>query len=310
MTQPTSDLLIDRKRLKSHLAGWRALALFAIFGTVAFYVSGGASHLGLGRPTKDYIAQITIEGMMEDNQARDDMMKDIAEDPHAKAVLVRLDSPGGTTVAGEEIFLQLRQIAAKKPVVGVMHTLCASACYMASLATDHVVAREGTLTGSIGVLLQSFEVSELAKKIGIKSVSIKSGPYKDVPDIAEPFTDAQRAVVGEVVTDAYNHFVALIVDRRGMPDARVRQLADGRVYTGHQAAQLKLIDGIGGDDEALAWLSDQKHIKPDLQIIEMQPESPDGSILDKLTQYSGLKLFNHTSGLDGLVSIWHPSPIE
>ena len=245
---------------------------------------------------------------MVDDPKRDELMKEILEDDHAKAVLVRLDSPGGTTVAGEEIFLQLRQIALKKPVVGVMHTLCASACYMASLGTDYAIAREGTLTGSIGVLMQSVEVSKLAEKIGVKSVSIKSGPYKDVPDIAEPFTDDQRRVVSEVVMDAYDHFVTLIVQRRHMTDAQVRKLADGRIYTGHQAAALKLIDGIGGDEEAVAWLASTHKIDPDLELREIKPEPEYSSLLDQLSQSAGIKIFSRAAiGLDGLVSIWHPS---
>ena len=302
-----SDLLIDRKRLKAHLIGWRSVALIVIFLSAAIFLGGLPIH-PLSKPHGDYIAQITIEGVMEDDPKRDEIMKQVRDDEHAKAVLVRLDSPGGTTVGGEEIFLQLKEIAKKKPVVGVMHTLCASACYMASLGTDHVVAREGTLTGSIGVLLQTVEVSELAAKLGIKSVSIKSGPYKDVPDIAEPFTDDQRRVVSAIVTDAYDHFVGMIVTRRKLDDATVRKLADGRVYTGHQALGLKLIDGIGGDDEALDWLVKTRKINPDLEVQEVKPAPDYNSIWDELSQSANIKLFNKNGiGLDGLVSIWHPS---
>jgi protease-4 len=301
-----SDLLIDRKRLKRHLAGWRVIALLVIFVSAAIFLGGFSKH-PLSHPHTDYIAQITIEGVMEDDPQRDEMMKQIRDDDHAKAVLVRMDSPGGTTVGGEEIFLQLREIAKKKPVVGVMHTLCASACYMASLGTDHVIAREGTLTGSIGVLLQSVEVSQLAEKLGIKSVSIKSGPYKDVPDIAEPFTEDQRRVVSEIVTDAYDHFVGMIVVRRKLDEATVRKLADGRVYTGHQAVALKLIDGIGGNDEAVAWLAENRKINPDLEIQEIKPEPEYQNLLDQLSQAANIKIFSKAGiGLDGLVSIWHP----
>ncbi|MES2983613.1 MAG: signal peptide peptidase SppA [Pseudomonadota bacterium] len=304
--QPHSDLLIDRKRLKSQLVSWRALALVAVFAAAAIFFGGFGAHSKGGKG--DYIAQITIEGIMEDDADRDALMKDILEDDRAKAVLVRLDSPGGTTVGGEAIYLQLKQIAKKKPVVGVMHTLCASACYMAALGTDHVVAREGTLTGSIGVLLQSLEISRLADKLGITPITIKSGAMKDVPSIAEPFTDDQRAIVSEVVMDAYDHFVRLIVENRKMDDAQVRKLADGRIYTGSQAVKLKLIDGIGGDDEALAWLAENRKINPKLELREITPDPEINSLLGKLGQYSGIKIFDKSAvGLDGLVSIWHPS---
>ncbi len=309
--QPISDLLIDRKRLKQQLMQWRTIALIAILGSLAFYFSGVGGGKAVHMAEQDYIAQITIEGVMEDDAKRDEMLKDVLDDSHAKAVLLRLDSPGGTTFAGEEIYLQLRAIAAKKPVVGVMRTLCASACFMASLATDHVVAREGTLTGSIGVLLQSVEISRLVDKLGITPVTIKSGPYKDVPDMAQPFTEEQRKVVSQVVMDAYDHFIRLIIERRKMEDAHARQIADGRVYTGNQALALKLIDGLGGNDEALAWLHENKKIDPKLELREIEPEPEFDSLWQKLGQYTGIKIFNHSPiGLDGLVSIWHPSLVQ
>ncbi len=308
--QPHSDLLSDRKRLKRHVSNWRAFALIVVFGVAAYYFSHLGAH-GKHGLSIDYIAQIRIEDVMMDDPKRDQMMEDIRDDEHAKALIVQFNSPGGTTVGGEDIYLQLKDIAKKKPVVGVMRTLCASACFMASLGTDHVVAREGTLTGSIGVLLQSAEISRLLDKIGITPVTIKSGPMKDVPDLAEPMTPDQRKIVSEVVMDAYDHFVRLIVDRRKMSDAEVRQLADGRVYTGDQALKLNLIDGIGGTDEAKQWLKDTKKIDTKLEIREIEPETQDDSLLGQLGQTTGIKIFSRNAvGLDGLVSIWHPSLMQ
>ena len=259
--QPISDLLIDRKRLKRQLASWRGLALLSVFGACAVVFGGVGGH-GKAGLKMDYIAQVSITDVMYDNAKRDAMMKDILEDDRAKALLVQFDSPGGTTVGGEEVYLQLKEISKKKPVVGVMRTLCASACYMASLGTSHVIAREGTITGSIGVLLQSMEISRLADKLGITPITVKSGSMKDVPSLGEPFTEEQRRIVGEVVTDAYDHFVRLIVENRKMDEETVRQIADGRVYTGNQALKLQLIDGLGGTDEALEWLQKSTRSAP------------------------------------------------
>lgn len=301
------DLLADRKRLKRSLSQWRVIAIVALFLGLAILAqnkSGGTAPVG-----RDYIAQVTIEGIMTDDPKRDKLLKEISEDDRAKALLVRLDSPGGTTMGGEELFLQLRKVAAKKPVVGVMRTLCASACYMASLGTDYVVARDGTLTGSIGVLLQSVEVSRLAEKLGVTPITIKSGKYKDVPSFTDPFTDDERRTVTEVVMDAYDHFVGMIVERRHMSDAEVRALADGRVYTGRQAVNLKLIDGIGGYDEALAWLEKTHKVNSKLEIREMDAEPKYASLFDHLSQWTGIKIFGSMPvGLDGLTSIWqHPA---
>lgn len=310
--QPIADLLIDRKRLKRQVTSWRMLALLAVFGTgaalLAHYGKPSGSGASLGG---DYIAQISIVDVMVDDEKRDELMQEIRDDDHAKALLVQFDSPGGTTVGGEEVYLQLKEIAAKKPVVGVMRTLCASACYMASLGTTQVFAREGTLTGSIGVLLQSMEVSRLADKLGITPITIKSGEMKDAPSLTEPFTPEQRAVVSEVVTDAYDHFVELIVARRQMTDEQVRKLADGRVYTGRQALKLKLIDAIGGTDEAHDWLTETQKISQKLPIRNMETKPEFDSLLDKLAQVSGIKLLNRNAvGLDGLLSIWHPAFIQ
>ena len=304
--QNDGDLLIDRKRLKQRLTVWRALAIIAVIGAAAIYI--GRFDTKTGSAGRDYIAMISVEGVMGDDKDREEMLKDILEDDRAKALLVRLDSPGGTAMGGEELYLQLKKISGKKPVVGVMRTLCASACYMAAMGTDHVIAREGTLTGSIGVMLQSAEFSRLADKLGITPITIKSGRFKDAPSMTEPFADDQREVVQEVVMDAYDHFVRVIMEGRNMPEARVRELADGRIYTGNQAVKLKLIDGLGGQDEAVAWLVKSKKISADLKVREIKAEPEIDSLFKKLAGMVGANIFGKSMvGLDGLVSIWHPS---
>jgi protease-4 len=134
---------------------------------------------------------------------------------------------------------------------------------------------------------------------------------KDVPDLGEPMTPDQRKIVSEVVMDAYDHFVRLIVENRKMEDAHVRELADGRVYTGSQALKLHLIDGIGGTDEAKQWLSSAKKVNTKLDIREIEPETEEESMFGQLGQYTGIKIFSRNGvALDGLVSIWHPSLVQ
>lgn len=302
------DLLADRKRLKRSISFWRVLAILAVFLLLA-----GAAQFYTGKPKagavgRAYIAQISVEGIISDDEERNEILDKVLEDNNAKALLVKLDSPGGTTVGGEELKLKLAEIAKKKPVVGVMRTLCASACYMASLGTDHVIARESTLTGSIGVLLQSVEVSRLADKLGITPITITSGKYKDVPSFTSPFTEDEREVVREVVTDAYEQFVEMIVARRPLSREEVLKLADGRVYTGRQAVPLKLIDGIGGEQEAKDWLVKEKKIDPTLEVRSMDEKSELPPIFAHLSQLTRMKIFNNSAiGLDGLTSIWqHP----
>lgn len=308
------DLLADRKRLKRSLGTWRGLAILAVVGALvvlAQQYAGPISGSKGAMPGSSYIAELKVENIISDDPERDELIEQIKDDKNAKALIVWFDSPGGTTVGGEELYLQLKDVAKEKPVIGVMRTLCASACYMASLGADHVIARNSSLTGSIGVLLETAEFSELAKKIGIKANTIKSGKYKDVPSLTEPLDDDGRAVLAETVMDAYDQFVKLVAGRRGLSEDRVRELADGRVYTGRQALPLQLIDGIGGMTEAKDWLVTNKKIDKDLKIelIEPKPEYP--SLFAHLSQWTGIEIFNRTSiGLDGLISIWQHSPVQ
>lgn len=305
--QSDGDLLLDRKRLKSRLAVWRLLAILCVFGFAALYFNDfGLKSGGMGR---NYIAWVEVDGILLDDKKRDEMFDEIARDKNAKALIVRFNSPGGTTVGGEELFLQLREVAKNKPVVATMRTVCASACYMAALGTDYMLARDGTLTGSIGVMLQSAEITRMADKLGITPITVKSGKYKDIPSLTSPFTEEDRAVVGEVVKNAYENFVSLIVKRRGMTDSDARTLADGRVYTGSQAVQNRLIDGLGGEKEALLWLS-SREVNPRLELKELRPEPEFESLFSKFAENSSItKIFGRMSvGLDGLISIWQISP--
>lgn len=308
------DLLADRKRLKRGIGTWRGLAILAlaVAGVLVAQQYGphSAKKAG-GLPGKGYIAEIKVESIIADDADRDALLKDILEDDDAKALIVSLDSPGGTTFGGEELYLQLKKIGTKKPVVGVMRTLCASACYMASLGTEQVFARNSTLTGSIGVLLESVEVSKLADKLGINPITITSGKYKDVPSLTRPMNDDEREMLHSSVMEAYEQFVDLVATRRGLSPERVRELADGRVYSGKQALPIDLIDGIGGIEEAKAWLVSEKKLSDTLEIELVEPEPKYESLLGRLSQWTGIEIFGKRAmGLDGLISIWQHSPVQ
>lgn len=304
--KPEGDLLIDRKKLKDRLSLWRITAIVSLVLLLLVAVrqiDGKPAPVG-----GDYIAQVTVDGILLDDPKRDEMLQEIAEDKRAKALLVRFNSPGGTTVGGEELYLQLREVAKHKPVVASMRTVCASACYMAALGTDHILAREGSLTGSIGVIMQSAEISRLADKLGITPITIKAGKYKDVPSFTEPLSSEDRALVQQVVSEAYENFLQMVIKRRPLSEDKIRELANGQVFTGSQAAKNHLVDGLGGEKEALDWLKSRK-ISPSLDIREIEPEPEFEGLFDKLAQASGLKFLGELSvGLDGLISIWQISP--
>jgi protease-4 len=177
---------------------------------------------------------------------------------------------------------------------------------MIALGADQVFAREGTITGSIGVIIETAEVSQLIEKLGIKPMIIKSAPLKGSPSPFEKPSPESIRVIQQVVDDFYQRFVDMVAQRRGLPRDRVVTLADGRVYSGKAAVENKLIDAIGGEQEALKWLVEQKHIEPRLNIKDTKP-AKDENLISQLTQSVTGKFFQSSSlSLDGLIAIWHP----
>jgi protease-4 len=299
----TADVLLDRMRLKRHLGRWRLLSLLLLL----ILALGFASAVSAGKHSRfsplrsDYVARVTIDGVITDDRDVTALLETIRTDRHAKAVIVWLDTPGGSAVGGQQLYLSLLKLSHAKPVVAVMRSVAASAGYMAALGADHILAREGTITGSIGVLLEAFEATELAEKIGIRPIVIKSGPYKAAPNPLEKYTPAQAEVLQSMIKDFFDWFVGIVADRRHMPLDTATKLADGRVYTGRQALQNKLIDALGGEDEAMLWLERNRHIDRHTDIKDMKVEKEGNGLFGKIDAGSLLP------ASPGLVSVWRPN---
>lgn len=294
------DTLLDRRRLKRQVGWWR---LIAIVAATAFAVAAVARLAGW--PEADHIARITVSGLILEDQDLAESLREIAQDDAAKALMVQIDSPGGTVVGGEVLYRDLRAVAERKPVVAVMGTLATSAGYMAALGADYILAHEGTITGSIGVILQATEITGLLDKLGITTEAIKSRPLKAVPSPLEPLTDEGRQATRRVVLDIHEMFVDLVALRRDLPRATALELADGRIYTGRQALKAKLVDGLGGERDARAWLAETHGIK-DLVVRDRDPRPEFGIWPAIRSSLSGKTLFSETLTLDGLISLWHP----
>lgn len=260
------DLLLDRRRLKRRLIFWRVLAVLAV--VIAVVV--GLQAAGL-KPIGARVARVTIKGVITENRKVTEAIDKLADDDNVKAVILSVDSPGGSVEGGESLTAAIRRVTEKKPVVTVMGGLAASAAYMISAPTTRIFARESTLTGSIGVLLQTGEISGLLSKVGVTAQVIKSGPLKDEPNFFAPLPpDAQKMLQG-LIDDMYDQFVGIVAAGRHMDPARVRELADGRPYTGRQALRLGLVDAIGGEREARAWLSSEKDVATSLPVDDISP---------------------------------------
>lgn len=294
------DRLIERRRLKRGVIVWRtlgvvALVLLAIVAVVRF---------GLDERGGDRVVRLWVDGIVLDDPALEARLDEVAENDRVKALLVRIDSPGGTATGGEAIFHALRRVAARKPVVAVMGTTATSGGYMVALGADHILARVSSLTGSIGVILQTAELTELLADLGIKTEAIKSAPLKAQPSPFEPLTEEARAAVKSVIDDTYDMFVDMVVERRNLPRQSVLALADGRVFTGRQAQELGLIDAIGGEPEARAWLEANRDVPKDLPVRDIRREDLEAGWLGTLGARLGDAIVPARLRLDGLVSLW------
>lgn len=301
--QRVATAQIDRSRRR-----WRLFALLAAIVAI-LALAGRFALTGNNIPGVDQIARIEIGGTIGSDRDRTELLKQLGDDPHVKAVLVTINSPGGTTVGGEELYESLSALRAKKPVVATVNELGASAAYMTAIATDRIYARNLSLVGSIGVLFQSFNVQKLMDTVGVGADKIASGPLKAEPDFTKPVSPEARAELQGIVGDSFNWFVDIVAQRRGMARPDALALADGRIFTGRQALGAKLIDAIGGEDDAIAWLVANKQVPANLPVIKRYPLPDSGfpNIGRWITGEARSALGLAPEGplaLDGLVSLW------
>jgi protease-4 len=320
-----ADAIVDRRRMRRKLTFWRVAAvLVAIGAVIALAATLSGTGGGLGEPTGAYIARVTIQGIIRGDKDRVEALERLGKSS-ARAVIVHVDSPGGTTAGAEQLYDSLREVAAQKPTVVVVDGLAASGGYVAAMAADHIISRETSLVGSIGVLFQYPNVGDLLGKLGVKVEEIKSSPLKASPNGFEPTSPEARAAIEAIVKDSYNWFRGMVKDRRHLEEGALERVADGRVFTGHQAIELKLVDEIGSEKTAIDWLAKEKHIDPKLNVKDWQLKSrfselsflhvmvaacldaigfPEVAhrILDLGAVQAAQRL-----NLDGLLALWHPS---
>jgi protease-4 len=297
------DAIVDRRRLKRRVTFWR-LAAAVVTITLVVVLFGRFDHLRL----EPYVARISVNGVIEENRDQIDTINDIADDDNAKALIVHVNSPGGTTTGAEDLYKALRRVAAKKPVVTTMGTLAASGGYVTAIAADHIVARETTITGSIGVILEAPQFSGLLEKVGVSIDTVKSGELKGEPSMDKPLSEKGRVALQSMIDDSYQWFTELVAARRHMPLDKVKLLADGRAYTGRQALKNGLVDELGGELEARNWLAAKRRVSTNLPIVDIDP-SPKDKLLDSFMSSIWSASANKMRlPLDGMTAVWQPKP--
>jgi len=320
-----ADIIVDRRRMRRKLTLWRVLAVLLAICTIvavgaALHAPGTALLTGPGAGS---IARVTISGLIRTDRERVEALERLGKSP-AKAVIVHINSPGGTTSGSEELHDSIKRLKAEKPTVVVVDGLAASGGYIAALAADHIVAMETSLVGSIGVLFQFPNFADALKTLGIRVEEVKSSPLKAAPNGFEATSPEALAAIESIVMDSYAWFRNLVKERRGLDDAALERVADGRVFTGRQGVGLKLVDELGDERTAVAWLAKEKHIDPktpvrDFRLRDRLGDLPFlhtgaiafleavglGSFAHRIEQWGSVQAIERLN-LDGLLALWHP----
>jgi protease IV len=317
-----ADFIVDRRRMRRKLTFWRVVTVLVIIVAVvgaglAFSNRGAITGPGGG------IARVNIEGLIRGSRERSEALKRLAES-NVKAVIVHISSPGGTVAGSEELYDSLIKVKAKKPMVVVVDGLAASGGYIAAMASDRIVAQQSAIVGSIGVIFQYPNVTELLKTIGVQVETIKSSPLKAAPSGYEPTSPEARAAVEAIVKDSFDWFKGLVRDRRHLDDASLQKVSDGRVFTGRQAVELKLIDGLGDEQAAIDWLAKEKNIDPKTPVRDYPLASRFSDLpflhvaalglldavgltglAERFREFGAIQAVERLN-LDGLLALWHP----
>jgi protease IV len=317
-----ADLIVDRRRMRRKLTFWRvvAIVLIVLVVIVAAAVVGNRG----GFVSGPYIARVTVTGLIRDDDERVRQLDRLASASNARAVIVHVDSPGGTTAGSEQLFDALGRVRAKKPVAIVVDSLAASGAYITALSGDYIVAKQTSLVGSIGVLFEFPNFTDLLDKVGVKVEAIKSSPLKAAPNGFEPTSPEARAAIESIIKDSYAWFKNLVQERRHLTDDQLAAVDDGRVFTGHQGLDLKLIDQIGDERTAIEWLEKEKKITANLPVRDYRLHSrlddlpflhaAAVAVLDavgleglarRLGGVGGLSALDRIN-LDGLLALWQP----
>jgi protease-4 len=317
-----TDAVVDRRRLRRRLTLWRTLAVIAVVALIAgvYAATGGANYIGESRP---HVARVSVGGVIRTDRKRLEMLEKIAKSG-AEAVIVSIDSPGGTVVGAESLYDGLRRLAEKKPVVAVVQGLAASGGYVVALGGERIFAHRNAIVGSIGVIFQNPNVHQLLTTLGVQVEEIKSTPLKAEPNPYSPTRPEAREAMQALVLDSYEWFKNLVRERRRLDDAQLARAADGRVFTAAQSLPLKLVDEIGDEHTARDWLEKNKGVSKDLKVRDWR----DGGIGSEfrwleaaagLAQSLGLPTLGtilsaeaftraaERAQLDGLLALWHPS---
>lgn len=256
-----------------------AVALGALFFCIVFLASLLAGNKRTSTPLQmvgsDKVALVKLEGLLLTAEPVVEELNDYAEDSSIKAIVLRIDSPGGGVVVSQEIYNAVKNARKEgKKVVVSMGTVAASGGYYVAAAADRIMANPGTLTGSIGVKMEFANIEKLLEKIGVRGMVVKAGEYKDVGSPFREMSEQEKKLLQDVIDDVHSQFIKAIAEGRNMQEAEVRAIADGRIFTGRQALDLRLVDQLGDLADSIKVAGELVGIKGKPRVVEKRKKTP------------------------------------
>jgi protease-4 len=316
-----TDSIVDRRRLRRKVTFWRVFALVAVvaaLGALGFALAGKK----FASTATAHVARVNIGGLIRNDRDRIKMLDKIGKSG-AKAVILSIDSPGGTVAGSEALYHAIRRLAEKMPVVSVVEGIGASGAYIVAISSDRIFAPRNALIGSVGVIFQYPNFGEALKHLGVSVEEIKSSPLKAAPNGYSPTSKEARAAIMSLVEDSYDWFKGLVRERRSLDDAGLKVVSDGRVFTAHQALPLHMIDEIGDEQAAREWLAKNKDVSKDLPVRDWEVKKLGSSFrwlsaaswaaralglspLASLLSGDAIANLGTAPQLDGLLALWQP----
>lgn len=314
-----AEMIADRRKLRRKLTFWRVLGFLALIAAVV--ALGLSATDRAGGLAQSHIARISIGGFIAGSERTTDLLRRVGEAGAVSGVVISINSPGGTTTGSEELYRGIRQLAEKKPVVAFVDGTAASGGYITAIAADHIVARETSIVGSIGVLFQYPDATGLLDHLGVKVEEVKSAPLKAEPSPFKPTSPEARAALQQVVNDTYDWFKTLVRERRGLNDQELATVSTGQIFSGRQGVGLKLVNAVGTERDAVGWLERERGVRKDLPVRDWKPRSDRSFSLFSWAAFGadllGFDAIAQTlrqaalsvriAQLDGLLAVWHPA---
>ncbi len=284
-----TDQIIERNKLKKQISTWRILAFLVLVIGFILTFAGEGDFSSVGK-TGNFIARIKIEGVIFEDTKRDEILKEIAEDKSIKAVILSVNSPGGTAVGGESLYNSIKKLNEKKPVITVMNSVAASAGYLITLGSERIFAHQGTITGSIGVIMEIPNVKEAADKLGVKFNYVRTSPLKGSPTLFEETSQESLKIYKNMMEDFFVYFKNIVAEERNLSQEQVSKIADGRIFSGASAKKNGLVDEIGDEEKAVEWLVLNKKISKKLKVEDVKLYRPEDKLEELLE--GAVKIFS------------------